>query len=246
MCGDQHDLVDGYPTGSVRISFGYMSTEADVDTFLQMIVDCFVTKPLIKKWRAVEKKVNFEENQDTISNVDNINLTGGSNLIANINYETNTKVKHEGSLMQAFIYPIKSCGAFQIQKEWKITTTGFMYDRQWMIINSAGVCVTQKHNTNLCLITPIIDIGKQLLNLHYKDLNPISIPLIASRNEWPVKCQSKVCGDRIQGWDCGNEVADWLSKALGSSGLRLLRQCNNLNENSRSSKNGISLLIILI
>jgi molybdenum cofactor sulfurtransferase len=37
-------------------------------------------------------------------------------------------------------------------------------------------------------------------------------------------CQSKVCGDRVQGWDCGDDVASWLSDALGRQGLRLIRQ----------------------
>jgi molybdenum cofactor sulfurtransferase len=37
-------------------------------------------------------------------------------------------------------------------------------------------------------------------------------------------CQSKVCGDRVQGWDCGDDVASWLSDALGRHGLRLIRQ----------------------
>lgn len=37
VCGDQHDLVDGSPTGSIRVSFGYMSTFEDADKFLQMI-----------------------------------------------------------------------------------------------------------------------------------------------------------------------------------------------------------------
>lgn len=52
-------------------------------------------------------------------------------------------------------------------------------------------------------------------------------------------CQSKVCGDRIQGWDCGDEVSDWLSENLYTSGLRLLRQCNPDEEPSgRILKNG--------
>lgn len=49
VCGDQKDLIDGYPTGSVRISFGFMSTKAHADAFLDMIRDYFVSKPLIRK-----------------------------------------------------------------------------------------------------------------------------------------------------------------------------------------------------
>lgn len=42
VCGDSIDLVDGYPTGSVRISFGYMSTFEDAQRFLNFIAQCFV------------------------------------------------------------------------------------------------------------------------------------------------------------------------------------------------------------
>ena len=57
----------------------------------------------------------------------------------------------------------------------------------------------------------------------------ISVPLdapssINSKVKELTLCQSKVCGDRVQGWDCGDEVAAWLSEALGRHGLRLIRQ----------------------
>ena len=42
MCGDDKDLVDGKPTGAVRVSFGYMSTLEDAQRCLQFIVDCFL------------------------------------------------------------------------------------------------------------------------------------------------------------------------------------------------------------
>ncbi|CAK6447994.1 unnamed protein product [Pipistrellus nathusii] len=38
VCGDDVDLVDGQPTGSVRISFGYMSTLEDAQAFLEFII----------------------------------------------------------------------------------------------------------------------------------------------------------------------------------------------------------------
>lgn len=44
MCGDSMDLVEGVPTGSVRVSLGYMSTLQDVQTFIGFIESCFVEK----------------------------------------------------------------------------------------------------------------------------------------------------------------------------------------------------------
>ncbi|XP_010333725.2 molybdenum cofactor sulfurase isoform X2 [Saimiri boliviensis] len=39
VCGDNMDLINGKPTGSVRISFGYMSTLDDAQAFLRFIRD---------------------------------------------------------------------------------------------------------------------------------------------------------------------------------------------------------------
>ena len=36
------DIVDGHPTGSVRISFGYMSTMEDARKFVEFIEDTFL------------------------------------------------------------------------------------------------------------------------------------------------------------------------------------------------------------
>ena len=42
VCGDDVDLIEGKPTGSVRISFGYMSNFADARTFLNFLEECFL------------------------------------------------------------------------------------------------------------------------------------------------------------------------------------------------------------
>lgn len=52
-------------------------------------------------------------------------------------------------------------------------------------------------------------------------------------------CQSKVCADLIKGYDCGDEVADWISEALGISYLRLIRQSDEhkrINKKNKSSE----------
>ncbi|NWW89163.1 MOCOS sulfurase, partial [Rhynochetos jubatus] len=44
VCGDNIDLVDGHPTGSVRISFGYMSSFEDAQNFLKFIIAIRLSK----------------------------------------------------------------------------------------------------------------------------------------------------------------------------------------------------------
>ena len=41
-CGDENDIIDGIPLGSVRASLGWASTEKDVNRFLEWIQDNFV------------------------------------------------------------------------------------------------------------------------------------------------------------------------------------------------------------
>lgn len=37
-------------------------------------------------------------------------------------------------------------------------------------------------------------------------------------------CRSRVCGHRVEGVDCGGEVSEWISLAIGKPNLRLIRQ----------------------
>ncbi|XP_060080164.1 molybdenum cofactor sulfurase-like, partial [Ylistrum balloti] len=43
-CGDSRDLIEGIPTGSVRISFGYPSILKDAQICLNFITECFLEK----------------------------------------------------------------------------------------------------------------------------------------------------------------------------------------------------------
>lgn len=211
MCGDTIDLINGVPTGSVRISFGYMSTKYDVDAVFDMI-----EKTYLRNASNSKIEVNFK---NMAINLKPLHITNSSeNDLHDFN-----KIK----LKEICVYPIKSCGSFKVQTKWPITSRGLKYDREWMIITSNGVCMTQKSNSKLCLITPIIDVSKGLLILNFPYASSISIPLHPDEQQQNILaslCQSKVCGDRIQGIDCGDNVAEWLSDVLCTSDLRLIRQ----------------------
>lgn len=46
ICGDDTDMIDGQPTGTVRASFGYMNKPQDVDCLVEMIDKCFVLRKI--------------------------------------------------------------------------------------------------------------------------------------------------------------------------------------------------------
>ncbi|EGI67561.1 Molybdenum cofactor sulfurase 1 [Acromyrmex echinatior] len=125
-----------------------------------------------------------------------------------------------------FIYPIKSCGAYEITDSWNLNSKGLEYDREWMIMTSSGTCLTQKHYTNLCLLKPIVVKKQKIMKLTYPGMPMIEISLentYGKSIKHPI-CQSRICESRVEGIDCGSEVSEWLSLALGKPKLRLVRQ----------------------
>ncbi|KPJ10000.1 Molybdenum cofactor sulfurase [Papilio machaon] len=51
-------------------------------------------------------------------------------------------------------------------------------------------------------------------------------PIIENKTKFASMCTSKVCMDMVKGYDCGDDVSDWISNALGISYLRLIKQSN--------------------
>ncbi|KAL2556189.1 Molybdenum cofactor sulfurase family protein [Forsythia ovata] len=50
-----------------------------------------------------------------------------------------------------FIYPIKSCAGISVSQA-PITSTGFRWDRQWLVVNSKGRAYTQRVEPKLALV----------------------------------------------------------------------------------------------
>lgn len=194
-CGGAADLINGKPTGAVRISFGYMSTIKDVQTVLLMITECFIDKPCIKKfpewWEnrkmGIHKSYKHFHNSNILDSIPYI-INNDKNIINN-NLQNNFHNKSERSdriinsinkintqinkctLQRLFIYPIKSCGAYEITDSWNLNSKGLEYDREWMIMTLSGTCLTQKHHTNLCLLNPIILREQRIMKLTYPGNN---------------------------------------------------------------------------
>ncbi|KAL0964254.1 hypothetical protein UPYG_G00321370 [Umbra pygmaea] len=249
VCGDNIDLVDGRPTGSVRVSFGYMSTFQDCQNFLKFVVDCFVEKPVKvdgeklgrMKWSTsfkcysqygltmptdeiTEHIGDFEHIGDIEhSSIDPVDLAVNEKRVKSITKEGQSNgIAH--ILTNIYIYPIKSCAAFEVTN-WPVGPHGLLHDRGWMVVNGNGICLNQKREPRLCLIHPRIYLPSNTLLLQVAGMNTICVPMESDSeplNSHRV-CQSKVCGDRVQTMDCGDEAASWLSDFLGQP-CRLIRQ----------------------
>ncbi|XP_075212171.1 molybdenum cofactor sulfurase isoform X2 [Lycorma delicatula] len=260
VCGDNVDLVDGQPTGSIRISFGPYSRLSDADKFIALMEDCFVLKPVLYKvpdsWSQTSKKLMSKfkpaeesgsfirpevlhkvkegsvkdvsrSNNETVSEPELISTKSICEI------ERNDVEDNVCELEKIFIYPVKSCAAMAVGDHgWPIDCRGFKYDRQWMVITSVGVALTQKTEPRLCLINPHLTENSEYLILSAPGMEdcyvPIHLTLTTNSTTSDVDlCQSKVCGDRVLAIDCGEEVASWLADVLGRPGVRLVKQSSD-------------------
>ncbi|CAN9500094.1 unnamed protein product [Ophioblennius macclurei] len=235
VCGDSIDLVDGQPTGSVRVSFGYMSTFEDCQKFLKFVAECFVEKPVTVDRARLQKLKTATAASEDSGERPPMKTTNGVVYEADEQKPTEASLKgfgfrdsnsHGGAytLTSIYIYPIKSCGACEVH-DWPLGPRGLLYDRGWMVVNGNGVCLSQKREPRLCLVRPRVQLSSNRLLLQASGMNTISVPLEDNaqlHTDYRV-CQSKVCGDRVETVDCGDEAASWLSDFLGQT-CRLIRQ----------------------
>jgi len=263
VCGDGMDLVDGSPTGIIRISFGYTSTLQDADKFLKFISECFIEgleQSITTLHYTVAQATTPAQDlsaSETVSSAKSPALGPPQYFSSTFTSDPDTikpdtikpdtikpdtikpdtikpdaikpdTIKHVSGcrLAELYIYPIKSCGSFQVSS-WPLGERGLLYDRQWMVIQNNTIPLTQKRVPQMCLIKPTLDRIKQLLTLTFPGVEDLSIPLHTKHDEVQNEafvCQSKVCGDKVFHVDCGDEAAAWLEAALGRAGIRLVRQ----------------------
>ncbi|XP_050540108.1 molybdenum cofactor sulfurase isoform X2 [Daktulosphaira vitifoliae] len=191
ICGDNFDLIDGIPTGSVRVSFGYQSSKQDADKLYSVLISSF-------RQNNVIKSPNLE-----------MKLIIGQTCL---------------KVSRIFVYPIKSCGFIEVNR-WPVDTYGLKYDRTWAIINEKGVCITQIQEPKLCLIRPQINLCKSIMVLNFAgNLNNNSVTIsLENYSHYKIKT-GKICiGSQVKGFDCGDEVAFWLSTNLDRPNLRLIK-----------------------
>ncbi|XP_074652218.1 molybdenum cofactor sulfurase-like [Tubulanus polymorphus] len=278
VCGDDMDLIDGRPTGSVRISFGYMSTAQDALNFISFVEKCFVQENSSNKHEVLSELIVKDdssviqmdsqevESHEVVSSkptersrsqpTEILQPADGSRSrpwldgsgdywrvmedqsTAPLNLEENAD---ENILTNIILYPVKSCAGFQVAS-WQIGSRGLLYDRRWMIVNKAGVCLSQKRAPQLCLIQPYIDAEQRILVLAKPGMPNLCVPFGGDfyRNDkvHATLCRAKVCGDGVNGIDLGEQAGEWVSDALGQSGCRLIQQHTDDNRSTRHTTDG--------
>ncbi|XP_031129529.1 mitochondrial amidoxime reducing component 2-like [Ipomoea triloba] len=127
-----------------------------------------------------------------------------------------------------WIYPVKSCRGISVS-EAPICSTGFLWDRLWMVVNSGGRACTQRVEPSLALVE--VELPRDafcegwepkngsFLEIRAPGMDALKVPLI----------EPSTVSDGISVWDWsgsaldeGDEAAEWFTKYLGKPS-RLVR-----------------------
>ncbi|KAJ3091180.1 hypothetical protein HK102_001417 [Quaeritorhiza haematococci] len=213
VCWDDQDIINGKPTGSVRISFGFMTTLDDVLTWLRFLRTYFIS---------------FSTSPPLLS---------PTPLPT-----TSTPSRHRplARISHIRLYPIKSCGALVVS-EWPIGPHGLLYDRHWMLVDDKGVAFNQKKIPKMCLIRPkkleFGSVGRELVleaEGMERDLR-ISLEEVKPEAEGASGMKIRVCGDRVNAFAYTRpDVSRWFSQFLGTPCH--LVQCGFHPTDSRKTK----------
>ncbi|KAH6774887.1 Molybdenum cofactor sulfurase family protein [Perilla frutescens var. hirtella] len=130
-----------------------------------------------------------------------------------------------------FVYPIKSCRGISLPQA-PISSTGFRWDRQWVVVNSRGRAYTQRVEPKLALVqthlpNQAFSLDSQLndhsfLEIKAPGMEVLKVPLLTSSSD-----QKVVDGISVWEWsgsaiDEGAAAAEWFSTYLGKPS-RLVR-----------------------
>eukprot|EP00271_Cylindrocystis_brebissonii_P004963 TRINITY_DN16926_c0_g1_i1.p1 TRINITY_DN16926_c0_g1~~TRINITY_DN16926_c0_g1_i1.p1 ORF type:complete len:371 (+),score=50.60 TRINITY_DN16926_c0_g1_i1:189-1301(+) len=125
---------------------------------------------------------------------------------------------------QMFIFPIKGCRGIPVSKA-IIGPTGFLWDRQWMVVDEKGRFISQRTEPKMALIeTEIpeailqgscgrVEASTSVMTLRAPGMDPLEVPLLLSPDAPLVPAQ--VWEWSGQAVDVGPAVATWLSTYFG-------------------------------
>lgn len=121
------------------------------------------------------------------------------------------------------LYPIKSCAGINLSSA-LLTETGLsfatVHDREWMVVDLNGLCITQREYPKMALIRPSIIDDK--LMLEAISVSALAIPLGQDNLLQRTRMQVQVWDDSVLAYDEGEACADWFKAVLGVA-CRLVR-----------------------
>lgn len=118
------------------------------------------------------------------------------------------------TLASLILYPVKSCGGLSLQQA-TLTVQGLQHggigDREWVVVDAAGICLTQREYPRMSLIKPAL-LAEQLV-LSAPDMEALALPLAHDASAATLTVQ--VWDDQVLASDSGEQAAAWFSAVLG-------------------------------
>jgi len=109
------------------------------------------------------------------------------------------------------LYPVKSCRGIPVER-WPVGRRGLEHDRRWMIVDEAGIFVTQREVPSLACVGTRLEPGNLVLSAEGHGL--VRVPN-ATAPDAPRR-RVLVWRSEVDAVDCGEEAARWLSAHVGS------------------------------
>lgn len=181
-CGDDHDVIDGKPTGALRVSFGAMSNLTDVMSFIRFIEEFYIDNgPTIRMPTPVTIAKSTAKSRFYVESlcVYPIKSCGGFKIPSGTH--------------------------------WEVRREGLAWDREWCLIHrGTGKTLSQKKYPQMALIKPYLDLDRRVLRITCGDISSKdarSVEVALARNDPDlvstevcsnsIKKPSDVCGDRV-------------------------------------------------
>jgi len=111
------------------------------------------------------------------------------------------------TVVDLVVYPLKSAQGVHLESM-QLNDLGPSVDRRWMVIDSKGSFVTQRKTPEMCFIETRLASDDQLA-LSGNGIEECIVPA----GGYDLK-QSSVWGTEVQGEDCGDAAAKWISTFL--------------------------------
>ncbi|KAL6508285.1 hypothetical protein OROHE_021827 [Orobanche hederae] len=141
------------------------------------------------------------------------------------------RVSSVATVRSIFVYPIKSCRGLSLPQA-PISSTGFQWDRQWLVVNSSGRAYTQRVEPKLALVQVELPTEAFSSSLDWEPNKKHSYLVIRAPGMSVLKVSlakqpEKVEGVSVWEWtgsaiDEGDDASQWFSNYLGKPS-RLVR-----------------------
>ena len=213
-CGDDIDLVDGRPTGAVRVSFGKESIWEDLDVMVQFLEETFVDSSPLPSTSSMPPSL-------------------ASSVTSTLEDEEPCSVE----ISELFIFPIKSCSAQRVRR-WQVESTSgkLKYDREFALVDTSGSAMRLQKYPKLHSISPTVCLETRTMTVSAPGAEDLVLNLddkLYQGGESVVQVCGNKCGGKVWG---STDVSEWFSSVLGVQCW--LARYSDMNRRKNPDKDG--------